>query len=85
MCVQVRNGEAAWRDTRKQLRKDHRWELAAGLEREEKEQLFEEHIKGLVKKNREMFHKLLDETQEVRGDTCLCVGLLTGALLMALS
>lgn len=63
--LQVRNGEATWRDTRKQLRKDHRWELASLLEREEKEQIFEEHIKALAKKNKEMFHKLLDETPDV--------------------
>ena len=65
----MRNSEASWRDTRKQLRKDHRWELASLLEREEKEKLFEVHLENLSKKNREMFHKLLDETQEVRA-TC---------------
>lgn len=61
----VRNSEASWRDTRKQLRKDHRWELASLLEREEKEKLFEVHLENLSKKNREMFHKLLDETTEI--------------------
>ena len=63
--LKVRNAEASWRDTRKQLRKDHRWDLASLLEREEKEKLFEEHIEALTRKNREMFHKLLDETQGV--------------------
>lgn len=52
-----------WRDTRKQLRKDHRWELTDSLEREEKEKLFEAHIEGLYKRNRVMFHSLLDETE----------------------
>ena len=66
---QVRNSESSWRDTRKQLRKDHRWELANLLEREEKEKLFEVHLENLTKKNREMFHKLLDETPEVRNWT----------------
>lgn len=61
----VRNSESSWRDTRKQLRKDHRWELASLLEREEKEKLFEVHLENLTKKNREMFHKLLDETPEI--------------------
>ncbi|KAH3791103.1 hypothetical protein DPMN_169314, partial [Dreissena polymorpha] len=61
----VRNSEALWRDTRKQLRKDHRWELASLLEREEKETLFEEHIKALAKKSKDMFHKLLDETPDL--------------------
>jgi len=62
----VRNAEASWRDTRKQLRKDHRWDLAELLEREEKEKLFEEHIEELHKKNKEMFHKLLEETSDVQ-------------------
>lgn len=59
----VRDSEASWRDTRKQLRKDHRWDMADLLDREEKEKLFEVHIDNLNKKNKEMFHKLLDETQ----------------------
>ena len=67
----MRNSEASWRDTRKQLRKDHRWELASLLEREEKEKLFEVHLENLSKKNREMFHKLLDETQEVRAASAI--------------
>ncbi|BFY97387.1 hypothetical protein BsWGS_00433 [Bradybaena similaris] len=59
----VRNSEVTWRDTRKQLRKDHRWELTDSLEREEKEKLFESHIEGLYKRNRGMFHALLNETE----------------------
>lgn len=47
------------------LRKDHRWDMAELLERDEKEKIFEEHIENLYKKNKEMFHKLLDETTEV--------------------
>ncbi|XP_059155432.1 transcription elongation regulator 1-like isoform X2 [Physella acuta] len=59
----VRNNEVTWRDTRKQLRKDHRWELTDSLERDEKEKLFDTHIEGLYKRNRSMFHSLLDETE----------------------
>jgi len=58
----VRNADSSWRDTRKQLRKDHRWGLADLLDRDEKEALFNEHIEVLTKKNKEMFHKLLSET-----------------------
>ncbi|XP_064599903.1 transcription elongation regulator 1-like isoform X2 [Liolophura sinensis] len=61
----VRNAEVTWRDAKKQLRKDHRWELVDQLEREERDKLFEEHIDNLNKKNKEMFHKLLDDTPEV--------------------
>ena len=59
----MRNCEATWRETRKQLRKDHRWELTDQLDKEEKEKLFEEHIMGLTLRNKAMFHKLLDETE----------------------
>jgi len=61
----VRNADSSWRDTRKQLRKDQRWDLAELLTREDKEKLFETHIEELGKKNKEMFHKLLDETSAV--------------------
>lgn len=59
----VRTTEMSWRETRKQLRKDHRWELTDTLDKEEKEKLFEFHIEGLTKRNKDMFHKLLDETE----------------------
>ena len=58
----MRNSEVAWRDTRKQLRKDHRWDMTDSLERDEKEKLFDSHLEGLFKRNKSMFHSLLDET-----------------------
>ena len=65
VLVQVRNADSSWRDVRKQLRKDQRWDLAESLDREEKEKLFDEHMDELSKKNKEMFHKLLEETSGV--------------------
>lgn len=47
------------------LRKDHRWDLADSLSREDKEKLFNEHIEQLIKKKRQNFRELLDETPEV--------------------
>lgn len=47
------------------LRKDHRWDLVDTLAREEKEKLFSEHIELLLRKKREKFRELLDETPEV--------------------
>lgn len=44
-----------WREAKRQLRKDDRWDLADLLEREEKEKLFNEHIEQLSKKKREKF------------------------------
>uniref|UniRef100_A0A1B6GNX3 FF domain-containing protein n=1 Tax=Cuerna arida TaxID=1464854 RepID=A0A1B6GNX3_9HEMI len=61
----VRNSELVWREAKRQLRKDHRWELAELLEREEKEKLFTEHIEQLSKKKKEKFRELLNETQDV--------------------
>lgn len=65
MCVQVRTSDASWSDTRRNLRKDHRWESSSLLEREEKEKLFNEHIEALAKKKKEHFRQLLDETTSV--------------------
>ena len=65
----VKTADSSWRDTRKMLRKDHRWDMAELLEREEKEKIFEEHKENLYKKSKEMFHKLLDETQEINLST----------------
>nr|CAD7568498.1 unnamed protein product [Timema californicum] len=61
----VRNSELAWREAKRQLRKDHRWELAELLDREEKEKFFNEHIEQLSKKKKEKFRELLDETEGV--------------------
>lgn len=57
----MRNGDLAWREAKRQLRKDHRWELAESLDREEKERLFNEHIEQLSRKKRDKFRELLDE------------------------
>lgn len=58
---QVRNSDLAWREAKRQLRKDHRWELVDSLEREEKEKLFNEHVEQLGRKKRDKFRELLNE------------------------
>ncbi|XP_061658485.1 transcription elongation regulator 1 isoform X4 [Syngnathoides biaculeatus] len=62
MSDMVRSPDATWSDTRRNLRKDHRWESASLLEREEKEKLFNDHVEALAKKKKEHFRQLLDET-----------------------
>ncbi|KAG9265477.1 transcription elongation regulator 1-like [Astyanax mexicanus] len=62
MSDMVRSTDASWSDARRNLRKDHRWESAALLERHEKEKLFEEHVEALTKRKKEQFRQLLDET-----------------------
>nr|XP_016851031.1 PREDICTED: transcription elongation regulator 1 isoform X2 [Anolis carolinensis] len=61
----VRSSDVSWSDTRRTLRKDHRWESGSLLEREEKEKLFNEHIEALTKKKEAHFRQLLDETSSI--------------------
>uniref|UniRef100_A0A8C9V5R3 Transcription elongation regulator 1 n=1 Tax=Scleropages formosus TaxID=113540 RepID=A0A8C9V5R3_SCLFO len=65
MSDMVRSSDASWSDTRRNLRKDHRWESTSLLERDEKEKLFNEHIEALTKKKKEHFRQLLDETTSI--------------------
>uniref|UniRef100_A0A672KT18 Transcription elongation regulator 1 n=1 Tax=Sinocyclocheilus grahami TaxID=75366 RepID=A0A672KT18_SINGR len=58
----VKTPDANWSETRRILRKDHRWESSSLLERDEKERLFNEHVEVLAKKKKEQFRQLLDET-----------------------
>uniref|UniRef100_A0A1L8DIB5 Putative transcription factor n=1 Tax=Nyssomyia neivai TaxID=330878 RepID=A0A1L8DIB5_9DIPT len=57
----VRNAELTWKEVKKQLRKDHRWELVQQLEREDRERIFNDHIGSLAKKKRDKFREMLDE------------------------
>lgn len=57
----VRNSDVTWKEVKKQLKKDHRWELVDSLAREEKERLFNDHINSLDKKKRDKFREMLDE------------------------
>uniref|UniRef100_A0A672QFL3 Transcription elongation regulator 1 n=1 Tax=Sinocyclocheilus grahami TaxID=75366 RepID=A0A672QFL3_SINGR len=61
----VKSSDANWSETRRTLRKDHRWESSSLLERDEKERLFNEHIEALAKKKKELFRQLLDETTSI--------------------
>ncbi|KNC24473.1 hypothetical protein FF38_10524 [Lucilia cuprina] len=57
----VRNADLTWKEVKRQLRKDHRWELVEYLDRDERERIFNEHIDNLMKKKREKFREMLDE------------------------
>lgn len=62
MSDMVRSTDTSWSETRRNLRKDHRWETSSLLERHEKEKLFEDHVEALTKRKKEHFRQLLDET-----------------------
>ncbi|XP_037088891.1 transcription elongation regulator 1-like, partial [Pollicipes pollicipes] len=57
----VRTTDITWREAKRLLKKDHRWQLMDSLEKDEKEKLFEQHIEQLSKKKKEKFRELLDE------------------------
>ena len=61
----MRKPDCSWSDTKKNLRKDHRWDLADLLDSTEKEKLFRNHVHALTEKKRLQFRKLLDETLQV--------------------
>jgi len=57
----VRTTDMSWREAKKLLKKDHRYSLLDGLEKDQKEAIFEEHIAQLSKKKKEKFRELLAE------------------------
>ena len=61
----MRNSDKSWHDIKRNLRSDHRWELAKLLESDEKQRLFQEHIEKLIEKKRINFRQLLEETTQV--------------------
>lgn len=61
----VRNAELTWKEVKKQLRKDHRWESVEQLNRDDRERIFNDHIAQLAKKKREKFREMLDELPKV--------------------
>ncbi|CAF1040655.1 unnamed protein product [Didymodactylos carnosus] len=61
----VRTPDVDWKDTKKLLHKDQRWEQCKQLEREHRENLFDEHINQLQKKRKTAFHQLLNEKQDI--------------------
>jgi transcription elongation regulator 1 len=63
--VQVRNSDLSWKEAKRLMKKDSRWNLVDLLEREEKEKYFTQHIEQLTRKKREKLRELLDETPEV--------------------
>lgn len=57
--------DVTWKESKKALKKDSRYDLADMLSREEKETLFEEHINTLSKKKRDKFREMLEEFPQV--------------------
>ena len=63
--LQVRSPLMQWHEARRHMKADPRWELTRLLDREEKEQIFQDHVLELANKKRLQFRKLLEETPQV--------------------
>lgn len=61
MADLVRNPDMTWKEVKKLLKKDHRWELCDNLDRDDRERLFNDHIGLLTKKKRDKFREMLEE------------------------
>ncbi|XP_063371330.1 trichohyalin-like isoform X2 [Cydia amplana] len=57
----VRNPDLAWREAKKQLKKDHRYAAAELLTKEDKERLFSSHTSTLATRRRDKLRALLTE------------------------
>jgi transcription elongation regulator 1 len=56
------SSELSWKEAKKLLKKDARWSYCKVLEKEHKQQLYEEHMNKFRAKKRELFYQLLDDT-----------------------
>lgn len=65
----IKASDVSWHDARKQLRKDSRYEAIDLLDKETKENLFEEHVGALEKKRREAFFAALTDCDRLGFDT----------------
>lgn len=61
----VKGSDASWKEQKKTLKRDSRWDLCKLLEKEEKVKLYDDHIRMLRSKKKDQFYLLLDETQGV--------------------
>jgi transcription elongation regulator 1 len=61
----VKQTDGDWKETKKQLKRDSRYDFCKSLDKDEKEKLFDEHVQILRSKRKDQFYQLLDETQGV--------------------
>lgn len=57
--------ELSWKEAKKIIKRDSRWAFCKHIEKEKKEQLFDEHMNKFRAKKRELFYQLLDDTTGV--------------------
>uniref|UniRef100_A0AC35G8B9 Transcription elongation regulator 1 n=1 Tax=Panagrolaimus sp. PS1159 TaxID=55785 RepID=A0AC35G8B9_9BILA len=65
----IRNADFSWHDARKILKKDNRYKKLELLSKDEKEDIFKEHIRELDRKRQETFFQLLNEQEGIDVNT----------------
>ena len=61
----IRSADYSWKEAKKQLKKDSRWDVASNLDKSEREKLFDEHIDKLIAKKKENYRSLLDDCKDI--------------------
>lgn len=59
----------SWKEAKRQLRKDSRYELVDSLDSEEKEKLYKVHVEDLSKRKKEKFREMLNEISDLTLDS----------------
>jgi len=59
----------SWKEAKRLLRKDSRYELVDSLESEEKEKLYKVHVEELSKRKKEKFREMLNEISDLTLDS----------------
>jgi len=59
----------SWKEAKRQLRKDSRYELVDSLDSEEKEKLYKVHVEDLSKRKKEKFREMLNEMSDLTLDS----------------
>jgi len=59
----------SWKEAKRQLRKDSRYELVDSLDSEEKEKLYKVHVEELSKRKKEKFREMLNEITDLTLDS----------------
>ncbi|RNA12121.1 Transcription elongation regulator 1 [Brachionus plicatilis] len=62
----VVGADLSWKEAKKILKKDPRWSHCKILDKEAKEELFEEHMSKFRAKQRDLFFKILDDTPGIQ-------------------
>ena len=65
----IRHPDYTWKEAKKVLEKDGRYDSVSSLEKSERERLFDDHIDMLISKKKENYWKLLAECKEIALDS----------------